>query len=172
MLVFTISPGFRAVVAGALGRDATLTDRTLIWDAALKSGSNPIFGEGFEGYWLSGKGAHIIDQFHVQYAHSGYVDKYLDTGLIGLFLFAGLLYAAGRNAASHYLGGSRLGYLFLSLFWCSLLFNYTEISFGRSNVFGLIVTAMVVYGPLRVKKPRTSPAESHNFAEATVFIGS
>jgi hypothetical protein len=35
----------------------------------------------------------------------------------------------------------------MSLFWICLLFNYTEISFGRTNVFGLLILLMVAYGP-------------------------
>lgn len=147
MLLFTVSTEFRGMISGLVGRNATLTDRTLIWDLALKSGSNPIIGEGFESYWMSGKGFKIVDEFHVTYAHNGYLDQYLDTGWIGVLLFVGMLYAAGRNATSHFAGGSLLGCLFMGLFWSCLLFNYTEISFGRSNVFGMLISLIVVYGP-------------------------
>ncbi len=147
MLMFTVSSDFRGIIAGMVGRNATLTDRTLIWDMLLKSGSNPIIGEGFESFWLTSKGDNVTDEFHVIYAHNGYLDAYLDTGLLGVLLFVVMLYVAGRNAFSHYKGGSRLGCVFLSLFWSCLLFNYTEIAFGKSNVFGLIILLIVVYGP-------------------------
>jgi exopolysaccharide production protein ExoQ len=165
MLLFTVSPGFRGVIAGALGRDATLTDRTLIWDMALKSGSNPIIGEGYESYWLSGKGANVVEEFHVDYAHNGYLDQYLDTGWIGVLLFVGMLYAAGRNTTSHFAGGSPLGYLFMCLFWSCLLFNYTEIAFGRSNVFGFLILLMVVYGPFVQPVREADTSEEQNPAE-------
>ena len=71
----------------------------------------------------------------------------MNVGWIGVFLFAGMLIAAGRNVTSHFAGGSPLGYLFMGLFWSCILFNYTEISFGRTNVFGFLISLMVVYGP-------------------------
>ena len=63
-----------------------------------------------------GKGNKIEDVFHVDYAHNGYLDQYLNMGWIGVLLFAGMLYAAGRNATSHFTGGSILGFLFMSFF--------------------------------------------------------
>jgi len=175
MLLFTVSEGFRGAIAGILGRDATLTDRTLIWDMALKSGSNPIIGSGFENYWASGKGDQIIDVFHVTYAHNAYLDQYLNVGFIGLIFFVGMLFAAGRNATSHFASGSTLGYLFMALFWTSLLFNYTEIAFGRSNVFGMTVTLMAVIGPFFepvVEVKQAQEVDQNDEEESPVFAGS
>jgi len=147
MLAFSFSEEFRGMIAGLVGRNATLTDRTLIWEMALKSGSNPLIGSGYEGYWISGLGSEVINEFHVDYAHNAYLDQYLNEGLIGVLLFAGMLFSAGSNATSHFSGGSTFGYLFMGLFWSCLLFNYTEIAFGRSNVFGLLILLMVIIGP-------------------------
>jgi O-antigen ligase len=174
MVVFSVSTEFRGALAGLVGRNATLTDRTLIWDMLLKSGSNPIIGEGFESFWLTNKGNDVFDEFHVTYAHNGYLDDYLDTGLVGVLLFAGMLYAAGRNVTSHFAGGSHLGYLFLSLFWSCLLFNYTEIAFGRSNVFGMLMILMVVFGPFVPVRQETEAMEEPDQPEGAnpqVFAG-
>jgi O-antigen ligase len=175
MLAFTVSPGFRSVVAGALGRDATLTDRTLIWDLALKSGTDPIIGSGFASYWLTNKGDAIREEFHVDYAHNGYLDNYLNTGWIGVILLLCLLYAAGRNVVSQLSQGHAIGYLFMGLFWSILLFNYTEIAFGRSNVLGLLVALMAVYGlaePALAGHDEASPPElgtSQELPKLTAF---
>ena len=174
MLIFTVSPGVRGVIAAVLNRDVTLPGRTLIWDMALESGSEPIFGEGFDSYWLSGKGAKITEWCHVQYVHNGYLNVYLNTGWIGVLLLAGMLYAAGRNATSQFSAGSIVGYLFMSLFWSGLLFNYTEISFNIQNVFGLLLSLMVAYGPFiqPVREAETLPERNLGDAlETPAFAG-
>jgi O-antigen ligase len=163
------------MIAGALGRDVTLTGRTIIWEMALESGSNPIIGSGFQSYWLSGKGQEIIDWGHTNYVHNGYLDVYLNAGWIGVLLLAGMLYAAGRNTTSHFSGGSILGYLLMSLFWIFLLYNYTEIAFSRANVFGFIVALMVAYGPFvpSVREVETLPERNLGDAlETPAFAGS
>src|ERR1051326_4437019 len=47
LLAFTALPAFREVIAGALGRDVTLTGRTEIWQEVLKLNTNPVIGNGF-----------------------------------------------------------------------------------------------------------------------------
>lgn len=147
MLVFTISPGLRELIAGALGRDVTLTDRTLIWDLALKSGSNPILGSGFNSFWMTSKAEPIQEEFHVSIAHNGYLETYLHTGWIGVLLLAGVLATAGRNAVSQYYRSPIAGRLFMVLLLVGLFYNYTEVAFSRANALGLILWLLAAYGP-------------------------
>jgi exopolysaccharide production protein ExoQ len=165
MLVFTFSTGFRGMIAGALDREVTLTGRTEIWEMAIESGSNPIIGEGFMSYWLTGKGAKITEWCHVEYVHNGYLDVYLNGGFIGVLLLAGLLYSTGRNATSQFSNETSVGYLFMSLFWSNLLFNYTEISFNYANVFGFLITLIVIYGPFIQPVWEAETAEEQSQAE-------
>ena len=44
--------GIYANVIQLLGKDPTLTDRTLLWSDLLKVEINPLFGTGFESFWL------------------------------------------------------------------------------------------------------------------------
>ena len=147
MLLFTVSTEVRATVAGLLNRDVTLTDRTVLWGMALESGTDPIFGEGFESFELTGKGQKMLDYAHTEFVHNGYLNEYLNTGWIGVLLLVGVLYAAGRNVTSQFVSGSRVGYLFLGLFWSGLLYNYTEVTFHRSNVYQTLLWFMIAYGP-------------------------
>ena len=79
-----------------LGKDPTLTDRTLLWAELLKVDINPLFGTGFESFWL-GERFRSFTASHwwaPNEAHNGYLETYLNLGLVGLFLLIG---TAHRN---------------------------------------------------------------------------
>ncbi len=163
MLLFTVSTSFRGVIAGALGRDVTLTDRTLIWEEALKCDTNPLIGVGFNSFWMSSKSnGPLRDVYHVPHAHNGYLETYLHTGLIGVLLLITVLVSGGKNATSHYTAGTPIGYVLITIFWVGLLQNYTEVSFSRSNVIGFLLWLVVGFGAANgfatmVSKERVDP---------------
>ncbi len=84
-------------LAEAVGEDPTLTDRTKIWAFLLSMHTNPLLGTGYESFWLgprlqwfwqtAGLGA-------LNEAHNGYLEVYLNLGIIGLFLLCGFLIAS------------------------------------------------------------------------------
>jgi exopolysaccharide production protein ExoQ len=155
MLAFTVSTEFRGVIAGALGRDVTLTERTVIWEKSLELNTNPILGSGFFSTWLTKDAAEFVEEFHLSHAHNGYLETYLHTGFIGVFLLLGVLVSAGRNATSHFSHGSSVGYLFITAFLTGLIYNYAEVSFSRSNALGLFLWLMAAYGAVYKKKLMT-----------------
>ena len=57
---------------------------------------NPIFGAGFESFWMGETRARVAafyNKWNPGGAHNGYLDIYLNLGLIGLSLLIGLLIA-------------------------------------------------------------------------------
>ena len=119
------------VVLGLLGRDATLTERTLLWRDLLKMDINPILGAGFESFWMGDRLAYLwrVWNFRPNQAHNGYLETYLNLGLIGLFMLLGLLvatYAKARRDLSRSFewGRFRLGFLA-----SSIIYNWTEAGF-------------------------------------------
>jgi exopolysaccharide production protein ExoQ len=169
MLVFTVSPGFRGVIAGAFGRDVTLTERTIIWENVLKLGTNPLIGSGFFSTWLTYRNAPIVQEYHLAHSHNGYLETYLHSGWIGVLLLLAVLISAGRNARNQLSHGSTVGYLFFSLFWAALFYNYTEVTFSRSNVVGMFLWLMSAYGAAVTSNQEgelvlTNVADSSSFA--------
>jgi O-antigen ligase len=146
MLVFTVSTGFRGMIAGFLGRDVTLTTRTEIWERALELKTNPLIGSGFNSTWLTHEAAPMVEEWHLAHAHNGYLETYLNSGWIGICLLLAVLVSAGRNATSQLFGGSNVGYLFISLFLAGLIYNYTEVTFNRENIMGMVLWLMSAYG--------------------------
>jgi O-antigen ligase len=84
MVVFVSDP---AMVTTVLGRDPTLTKRTVIWAFALQMiEARPVLGYGYGVFWDSvGSVARVVN------AHNGYLTVILDVGLLGAFLFVVLL---------------------------------------------------------------------------------
>ncbi len=82
-----------------LGRDITLTGRTLIWEFAFGMiEQQPVLGYGFSAFWsgLDAPGAlfwRTSGRFDI-HAHNGFIQTTLDVGLlgIGLFLVAYVIY--------------------------------------------------------------------------------
>jgi O-antigen ligase len=80
-------------ILGTFGRDTTLTGRTLLWPAVLyKIWQRPWLGYGYGGFWLGwdGESADVwrIVRWEVPHAHNGFLDVWLNIGLLGLLAFA------------------------------------------------------------------------------------
>src|SRR6266853_4428150 len=76
-----------------VGRDATLTGRTAIWNQVINMTTNPLLGAGFESFWLGER----LRTFWAMYwfrpneAHNGYLEVFLNLGWIGVALLAILI---------------------------------------------------------------------------------
>ena len=92
----------------SLGRDPTLTGRTVIWDVVLSVRGNALVGTGFESFWL-GKRLHRVWELTMpglQEAHNGYLELYLNLGWIGVILLGAVLIVTGyRNVIAAFTRG-------------------------------------------------------------------
>jgi O-antigen ligase len=110
LLLFMSSVAF-VVSAGAeellelLGRDATLTDRTLIWELLIEfARERPWLGRGYGAFWFSDVSLLFAARWGaLDHAHNGYMDLWLELGYAGVAAFALLLLAASRTAWDAYL---------------------------------------------------------------------
>ncbi|AWK88857.1 O-antigen ligase family protein [Azospirillum thermophilum] len=78
----------------AMGRDPTLTGRTVLWDHILRSvEERPLLGYGYAAYWYGayGPGAAFVEGWGINSAHSGWLEAMLDLGLPGLLIVVTLL---------------------------------------------------------------------------------
>ncbi len=79
-----------------VGRDATLTGRTAIWQQVWVSIlKHPLLGYGFSAFWQGMKGESynviLALRFVLFHAHNGFLEIWLELGAVGL-LFFGLGY--------------------------------------------------------------------------------
>jgi O-antigen ligase len=93
----------KSAVLEASGRDATLTGRTGLWETLLQEPINPLIVVGYASFWLGER----LTRFWAMYphspvieAHNGYLEVYLNLGLIGVCLIAGVLWRGLRMMQS------------------------------------------------------------------------
>jgi len=88
--------GISGRLSEGLGRGSNLTGRTVLWENVLKFQPNPILGTGFESFWLGERPkriAALYKHWNPGGAHNGYLETYLNLGLVGLSILIGLLIA-------------------------------------------------------------------------------
>jgi O-antigen ligase len=122
--------------ANLMGRDATLTGRTDIWNAVLEVGPrDPVFGRGYGSFWYGEVAREVWKKPRIyttiQQSHNGYLDIYLELGMVGLALLTGLVWATHRDILRA-LGSEReFAGLRMAILCVILVHNIAESSFGR-----------------------------------------
>ncbi len=119
--------GGEAAVARAFGKNPNLSDRTVIWAAAIPVCPNALIGAGFESFW-NGYGNLVrggLSKYEVglNEAHNGYIEVYLNLGWVGISLIAMLLISGYIRAYSAFrrdidIGGLMLAYLATISIYC------------------------------------------------------
>jgi exopolysaccharide production protein ExoQ len=123
--------GIYSNVIQLLGRDATLTDRTAVWHDALLLQPNPIFGAGFESFWLGDRLVKLWDKWWWRplQAHNGYIELYLNMGVVGLVVFAGMIIGTFGKIRDDLLKRFHFGRLRMAFLFIILVYNFTEATF-------------------------------------------
>jgi exopolysaccharide production protein ExoQ len=159
-LLFFCVPDFRAAFTTRLGRNADLTERTEIWEESLRLETNPLIGTGFGSFWMTREGIDLGSRLNVSSAHSGYLENYLNGGLIGLALLLAAIAAAARNTAEHIAAGSILAYLYAALLLSSLIYNYSEATFNHGHIIGFVVWLIAIRWATPIRESLDAPTES------------
>ena len=131
LVVAELAFGISGRYSEALGRGAGLSGRTLLWTRLLELHTNPIFGTGFESFWLGKRPEQLegIFFFIPNEAHNGYLEIYLTLGLIGLFLLIGLFIATFRKIRLELFRNFEWARFQLGFFCAIILYNWTEAAF-------------------------------------------
>lgn len=153
LILLTLSFLFNPVglLASMLGRDMTFTGRTFIWQRALQSDINPIFGAGYFSFWDAPRAEKISSDlgffFRIKEAHDGYLETYLNSGLIGLALILIVIFGGFGKAARSVGSGNSVDAFRFAVFFGIIFYNITE-----SGLCGLqtlwITLLLVVVEPL------------------------
>ena len=147
--------GHVGTLSTLLGRDDTLTGRTIIWEVAVQTiAGAPWTGYGFGALWESG--VPVTDTmwaaggFRFYHAHNTYLDLLLQVGVpglgLGLLLLAGLFWRSVR----HFLvRGGPLGVWGLSITSFLALYALTEQAFLSHFGWTLLVLALAMTAATR-----------------------
>jgi exopolysaccharide production protein ExoQ len=157
-LSILLTPILRETVTSMLGRNITLTGRTDIWNRVLKEDINPLFGEGFYSFWLGERNRRLSEGFYYDLgeAHNGYIETYLNAGLIGLCFFLVLLQRSYKRIMQAVNDGEEFAIFRLILFFSVLIYAITESIFNRMNPIWFAFIS-VIMNPYPGKCLRTSP---------------
>ena len=136
VLLLIAGDDMRAMLLDAMGKDATLTGRTLLWAHALELiPHHPLFGHGYQAFWKQDtvEAESLWFEFHVLsrqgfHFHSTYIETAVELGYVGaailvttlLAVFAGLIRWSWR-------GGSVAASFFTALMFCLLTRSFVEV---------------------------------------------
>jgi O-antigen ligase len=131
------------------GRDITLTDRTNIWhDVYAAASGNPLLGVGIGGFWI-GRIANIPWNAEMTWvlgqAHSGYVDTYLQLGIIGGALFAAVMFSTMPKLLDSMSEDFDYACFRITLFITILFVNITESTHLRGDHQFWFITQLVLW---------------------------
>jgi exopolysaccharide production protein ExoQ len=83
----------------SVGKDSTLTGRTVLWDHGIKAGwESPIIGHGFSAFWVRGNplAEHLWFDFGIStrmgfHFHNLFVELFVELGIVGLIIMLSLM---------------------------------------------------------------------------------
>ena len=135
-----------------VGRDENMTGRFLIWSLVWTAiSTHPVLGYGYGAFWrgLEGPSADLWDALGSQFlfhAHNGFLDIWVDIGLVGLgvFLVGYIFYL--RRSWLLYFRTVEPELIWPLLFMTFLLFSdLTEVAFLRANTTSWILYTSTVF---------------------------
>ncbi|MEN3951709.1 O-antigen ligase family protein [Iodidimonas sp. SYSU 1G8] len=136
-----------------LGRDATLTNRVYIWQAAFEYGFNsPILGAGYRSFWIEDYAFQVFfntfgsENTKLGNGHNGFLDVWLELGLVGLVLVAALFGQMIYRALS-YLAMTKddAGAFFGGLMVFILVYSIAEkVIFEHSEITWMLFTSGLI----------------------------
>ncbi len=131
LIVAELAFGVFDRVADFTGHQATIMGRAELWRQCLALHTNPIFGVGFESFWL-GDRLQLLHEgrpWQPNEAHNGYLEIYLNMGLVGLFMLFGLIIATFRKIRFELFRNTDWGRFRLGFLAAIVFYNLTEATF-------------------------------------------
>lgn len=146
----------------AAGRDSTFTGRVPLWQELIRMGlRSPILGQGFTSFWTN---PDLLGELWGKFnsaptiAHNGYLEVFLDLGVVGLLFLLLFLAQTYRNIMFSFAEKPNFGRLKIVLFAMVLLANFTESNFGKANT--LIWLLFLMSSIVIVTEPNTGDLRS------------
>ena len=165
----------REELVGILGRDMTFTGRTEIWQAVLKESTDPLFGAGYYSFWMGDRVDRLSAVYHyaLNEAHNGYIEVYLNSGLVGVVMLALLIFGGFMRTRREVTQGSSLGRLRFAFVIGIALYAMTEAVFNRLDLLWFAFLWAITDCPPDAAHPNEVPPEierrkaSQNFSRQT-----
>jgi exopolysaccharide production protein ExoQ len=147
-------------LSSAFGRDTTLTGRTDIWVGLTQAArEHPLLGHGFGSFWTTEhQEAYTIDE-----AHNGYLEVFLELGLIGVLLLSLFFVACGLRGRRLLAYDFDLASLLLCFVVMAVVHNVAESSLHRFSgqlMATLLFVSVAAPGRRSLMRARTAQQRS------------
>jgi exopolysaccharide production protein ExoQ len=125
-------------IAQAMGRKSDFSGRTEIWAALIPTAPGMIGGAGFESYWISPNVLKFQQTLRswgwyrpeeLNESHDGYLEVYLNLGLVGVSLISLILVSGYRRAIEAFRRSPSIGGLLISYVVVAVIYSITEAGF-------------------------------------------
>jgi exopolysaccharide production protein ExoQ len=159
---FAMLFGAGAGVVHAMGRKTDLTGRAEIWDVLIPMAPNPIIGAGFESFWLGPRLDRVRSAFlgnPLNEAHNGYLEVYLNLGVIGVSLIAWILVSGYRRAAATFRRDPPFGSLLLAYVAAAALYGVTEAGFRLLSPMWIFLLFAAIAASHRLSSSKVSVSQ-------------
>jgi O-antigen ligase len=134
------------IAISGFGKDETLTGRTELWSYLITKSENPLIGVGYDSYWLGRRIQQLWDMYwwHPTQSHNGYIEIYINIGLIGLFMMIGVLISTLRSTINKLLYDFEFGRIIMSLLIIIVFYNMTETAYKAGHFMYFVFVLAVI----------------------------
>ena len=128
-----------------LGRRPDLTTRVPMWEDMMSMVKDPMLGYGYESFWLGPRLQYMREKWGMEHqAHNGYLEMYLNMGVIGVCFIIGWIVSGLRKVKRQLNNDYSAGVLCFCLIVVISIYNWTEATFfGYNNLWLLIFLAVM-----------------------------
>lgn len=155
------------------GKSTNLTGRTEFWPILVHFGmTHPLLGAGYGGFWTPQMLEYFLEisiYGSVPEAHNGYLEVFLNLGIVGLIFLGTIIWkamsAAWRNLEYDF-ESSRIRLIILAMI---LVHNIAEASFQRDNNAVWFTFLMLVLTPPASTLIHTAEAMDSSIVQAEEF---
>lgn len=148
-LFFYGSTAVKGIVAMA-SHSETFLGRMSLWsDLVGMSTASPLLGNGYDSFWLGPRLDHLWEEnwWHPTEAHNGYVEVFLELGIIGLIGYVSLFYKTLSRVTETLENDLDYGVLRGSYYLTALLYNISESGIKGLHPMWLIFLFVTIGTP-------------------------
>lgn len=158
-----------AAILQALGKDPSLTGRTLIWEALMRRvAERPMTGYGFSAFWgvdsIPAREIRLETQWPVPSAHNGWIDLLVQLGWPGAIFVGTVMLVSAILVIVRLNGmGAREGYWSIAYLTVFTALSLSEsVLLTHANLPWILMLAIMsramTYDPIPVRAPLARPA--------------
>ena len=138
------------LVLDLLGKDPTLSNRSLIWQDLIEAGmSRPWLGHGYGGFWQSaGAEAFNREWPGIGHSHNGFMDAWLDIGFVGIGLLAtAILIGLHKSANAYFVTRSSSALFFVCVSIIMAAYNLIADVYPEHNSIFWVLLLYTLFNP-------------------------